>query len=308
MCDIWKANQVKKEISSEELARHISAFRKLGVKHVTLSGGEALMHANLWRLCSQLKGIGVKISLLSTGVTLQAHAREIILHVDDVIVSLDGSAEIHNQIRNIPMAFSKLRDGVFTLKKLNPHFRITGRCVLQKSNFRDLPNIITTAKSINLDHISFLAADVSTPAFNRQEAWTADKLSQVELDEDETNDFANIVSRTFVDFKDLYKTKFINENPAKMRALVQYYKALLGSHDFAPKKCNAPWVSAVIEPDGEVRPCFFHKSYGNIYSQQFSDILNSADAVAFRNNLDTRKDPICKKCVCSLNLPLIEMN
>src|SRR5258706_5936998 len=130
MCDIWKANSEKKEISTEELAKHISAFEQLGVKQVALSGGEALMHSNLWKFCEQLKTIGVKISLLSTGLTLKAHAAEVIKHCDDVIVSLDGSREVHNLIRNIPSAFEKLAEGVHELKKLKPSFRATGRCVL----------------------------------------------------------------------------------------------------------------------------------------------------------------------------------
>jgi MoaA/NifB/PqqE/SkfB family radical SAM enzyme len=308
MCDIWKANHDKKEITAEELARHISAFKKLGVRQVTLSGGEALMHPNLWRLCAVLKETGVKISLLSTGITIQSHASDILTYVDDVIVSLDGSAEIHNQIRNISTAFTKLRDGVKALKELKADYRVTGRCVLQKSNFRDLPNVITTAKALGLDQLSFLAADVSTPAFNRPEAWSKDKVLQVGLSKEEADDFTNIVARTFVDFKDLYRTKFIAESPAKMRAIVQYYVALLGSHDFAKKKCNAPWVSAVIESDGEVRPCFFHNSYGNLYSREFVDLVNSAEAIGFRRNLNTSTDPTCKKCVCSLNLPLVQMN
>ena len=66
MCDIWKANHEKREISPEVLQQHVQAFRELGVRRVALSGGEALMHANLWNLCEQFHAIGVKISLLST--------------------------------------------------------------------------------------------------------------------------------------------------------------------------------------------------------------------------------------------------
>src|SRR5882762_4858958 len=112
MCDIWKSNHNKKEISPEVLQGHIEAFRKLGVKRVALSGGEALMHTNLWNLCEQLHAIGIKISLLSTGILLSAHAREIVSHCDYVIVSLDGSREVHNAIRNIPSAFEKLEQCV----------------------------------------------------------------------------------------------------------------------------------------------------------------------------------------------------
>ncbi len=304
MCDIWKANQNKKEISTEELAKHIESFRKLGVKQVALSGGEALMHSNLWNFCSQLKSIGIKISLLSTGITLKAHADKVLQFTDDVVVSLDGSPDLHNQIRNIPSAFEKLRDGVQALKELNPLFRVTGRCVLQKLNFSSLKDIILTAKSLRLDQISFLTADVSSSAFNREDPWQDDKVVQIELNEEEVIRFEQLVKDSIDQFAHLYQTKFIAESPEKMLSLVQYYRALLGQTKFPARHCNAPWVSAVIESDGEVRPCFFHKSYGNISNGSFEEILNSKEAISFRKNLDMKHDSICERCVCSLHLGL----
>src|SRR5882757_9021730 len=98
MCDIWKANQNKQEISVEELQRHIGPFKKLKVKEVALSGGEALMHSNLWAFCKLLKEIDVRISLLSTGLLLARNATDIIGNVDEVIVSLDGGMVVHNLI------------------------------------------------------------------------------------------------------------------------------------------------------------------------------------------------------------------
>src|SRR6201991_147386 len=71
MCDIWKANNDKKELSTEEIARHLTAFEKLNVREVVLSGGEALMHNNLWTLCGLLHEKNIKITLLSTGLLLR---------------------------------------------------------------------------------------------------------------------------------------------------------------------------------------------------------------------------------------------
>ncbi|MBE0572400.1 MAG: SPASM domain-containing protein, partial [Ignavibacteriaceae bacterium] len=64
----------------------------------------------------------------------------------------------------------------------------------------------------------------------------------------------------------------------------------------------APWVSAVIEADGSVRPCFFHEVIGDIREAYLADIINSEKSISFRKNLDVQTNPICKKCVCSLNL------
>jgi MoaA/NifB/PqqE/SkfB family radical SAM enzyme len=101
-----------------------------------------------------------------------------------------------------------------------------------------------------------------------------------------------------------FASGFIAESPAKLRRrLGQYYSALLGEGDFAPNDCNAPWVSSVIESDGTVRPCFFQPALGNIFSgQSLGAILNSDEAVAWRQGLDVRRDAICRKCVCTLSL------
>lgn len=307
MCDIWKANNEKKEITTETLALHLQSFEKLGVKHIAFSGGEALMHSNLWSFCALLKSINVKISLLSTGITLKAHASEVVRYTDELIVSLDGPPNVHNQIRNLPSAFEKLKGGVRALKQIDSNFRVTGRCVLQKLNFKYLPEIISTAEALGLDQISFLSADVSTSAFNHQEPLTNDSLVQIALNSNEVQQFETIVEESFIRFRKLYKSRYIAENPARMRLLVQYYRAILNEAAFPHRKCNAPWVSAVVEADGEVRPCFFHKSYGNLLKSPLPDILNSPKAISFRKNLKIDRDPICERCVCSLYMGLRQM-
>ena len=157
---------------------------------------------------------------------------------------------------------------------------------------------------MRLDQISFLAADVSTDAFNRDVPWTAEKVVEISLNENEADEFEMIIRDSFVKFADLFKNKFIAESPSKLLGLSQYYKALLGKNSFPVKKCNAPWVSAVVESGGDVRPCFFHKSYGNLFGNTLPEILNSAAAISFRKNLDMQRDPICKRCVCSLHIGL----
>ena len=88
----------------------------------------------------------------------------------------------------------------------------------------------------------------------------------------------------------------------KLRRLSQYFAALHGRAEFPLPVCNAPWVSTVIEADGTIRPCFFHPPFGNIHNQPLATILNSAAAVAFREQLDVQRDSTCRKCVCTLHL------
>ena len=94
-----------------------------------------------------------------------------------------------------------------------------------------------------------------------------------------------------------------NESPKKIKLICDYYAAFYGQDVFPFKKCNAPWVSTVIEADGSVRPCFFHEVIGNIRDSSLPEILNNKEVVNFRKTLDMGVNTTCVKCVCSLNLP-----
>jgi len=111
-----------------------------------------------------------------------------------------------------------------------------------------------------------------------------------------------VVDSILKNFEEDFASGFIVESPSRIQQIQNYYAAHHGLRPFPYKKCNAPWVSAVIEADGTLRPCFFHDAYGNIKTESFENILNGSDAIAFRKHLDMPNNPTCKKCVCYLNL------
>ncbi len=302
MCDIWKDNKNLKQLNEKDVSELLESFSRLGTQQVVLSGGEALLNPNLFRLCAILKKRNIKISLLSTGLTLKKNAAEIIRWIDDVIVSLDGDEVIHNQIRNIPDAYQKLREGVEHIKNSQPSFRITGRTVIHHLNFRKWPAIIESAREIGLDQISFLPADVSSHAFNREMPWGTERQQEILLAENEVAELKQILEGLIEKNVLNFNSRFIAESPEKLRKIHAYYAAFYGHNPFPFKKCNAPWVSAVIEADGTVRPCFFHPSLGNVREESLENILNSEQGIRFRKDLDIEKDPTCMKCVCYLHL------
>ena len=126
MCDIWLANKQQKEISKEVLEHHLSSLDDLHLQSVVLTGGEPLMHSNLWALCALLRERGLKITLLSTGLLLADHAAEIVRFCDEVIVSLDGPRETHDAIRRVPDAYDRLREGTRALAAEAPHSKGVG--------------------------------------------------------------------------------------------------------------------------------------------------------------------------------------
>lgn len=303
MCDIWRARG-KGELAPDEIAGWLPEWRALGVERIVLSGGEALLHSDLDALCAPLHAAGIGITLLSTGLLLRRDAARLVRWCDDVIVSLDGPRETHDRIRNVARAYEKLADGVAAVRAADPRVAVSGRCTIQRENFRELRTTVRAARELRLDRISFLAADVTTEAFNRPGGWEAERVSGVALSEDELPLLAAEIDALEREHAADFAAGFIAESPEKLRArLLDHFAALLGRGDFAPVSCNAPWVSAVIEADGMVRPCFFQPALGNLRTAgSLMAVLNSPESIAWRQGLDTARDAICRRCVCSLAL------
>jgi len=118
-----------------------------------------------------------------------------------------------------------------------------------------------------------------------------------------SRDLQAIIHELIHDDHYAFSTHFIVESPEKIQKIYDYYAAFYGLNVFPYKKCNAPWVSAVVEADGTVRPCFFHEPMGNIRRDSLENILNSKQSIQFRKSLDMDTNETCVKCVCYLNLP-----
>ena len=301
MCDIWRIRQTR-EITERDLELHLASFRELKVKWIVFSGGEPLMHSDLGSLSRMCRAEGMRSTLLTAGLLLEKHAEMIVESMDDIIVSIDGPPEIHDRIRGVHDAYRRLHRGIQRLRALRPQIPISGRCTIQKENYRELRNTVRTAHELNLNCLSFLAADTTSDAFNRPNGWTHERRTTVTLDEVEADLLDVEIEALIRECGKEIESGFVVESPFKLRRIALHFRAQLGQEQATAPRCNAPWVSAVVESDGAVRPCFFHRPIGNIHERPFADILNSPEAVEFRRHLNIPKDPICRNCVCSLFL------
>jgi MoaA/NifB/PqqE/SkfB family radical SAM enzyme len=290
MCDIWKTD-TNREMPVSFVERHIDSIAKLGTKWVVLSGGEPLMHSNLFGLCEVLRSRGVRVTVLTSGLLIARYASEISRHVDDLIVSIDGPPGIHDRIRGVKGAFELIAAG---LAKVNTPAAC--RCTVQKANHAALVETIAAARSAGFHSISFLAADLTSQAFNRPAPWDPERQSEIALSIDEIAVLAEQIERVIA-----LADPFVRDTPDHLRRIVHHFEAHLGLSEPLAPRCNAPWVSAVIEPDGALRPCFFHPVVAHV-GDRFERALNDKQAIAFRRSLDISVNATCRNCVCSLNL------
>ncbi|HLK65990.1 MAG TPA: radical SAM protein [Bryobacteraceae bacterium] len=293
MCDIWKVTE-SREISAEDLERHLEDIRRLKVRWVVFTGGEPLMHSDLFRLAALLRPDGIRTTILSTGLLLERHAAAIVESTDEVIVSLDGPEVVHDAIRRVPGAYRRLAEGVRSIHQLAPAYPIAARCTIQSGNAAHLRETVAAARELGLRSISFLAADLTSTAFNRPLVWPEDRQSSVAPP-------LALLEREVEALIHAYPADgFVLESPAKLRRTVSHFRAHYGLESHVAPRCNAPWVSAVLEANGDVRPCFFHPPIGNTSSASLEEVLNGKLAMSFRGALKVVENPICQKCVCSL--------
>ncbi len=300
MCDIWKRDE-SVELTLEALEQQRDSIIALGVEQVVFTGGEPLMHRHLPALTGFFRELSVRLTLLSSGLLLSRNANLIVDSFEDVIVSLDGPPGVHDRIRGVNGAFQKLAEGVRAVKRLAPNFPVHARCTVQRTNFQALADTVRAAAEVDLDGISFLPADLSSSAFNRELLWPVERQNSIGIGErefaileeqlDAVSELRRILAPGFT----------VTESREKLQRIADHFRAEAGLIPHRAPRCNAPWVSAVWEVDGTLRPCFFHKPIGNLASQSLQNAINSETAVDFRSNLQVDENEICRSCVCSLN-------
>jgi Fe-coproporphyrin III synthase len=291
-CSIWKNNHAlripaDRQMTDELLAEVSLQLQRWHPRQILISGGEPLMHPRFSGTVRRFAAIASKVCTITNGLLLKSIDRDALERVSEFYVSFDApDKEGYEHIRGVD-GFERLTDGIAILASLPRPPRIVARCTLQHDNVRRIPELIASARQIGFDSISFLGVDVSSAAFARDVHGAGDILSVAPTPED--------LAAMESGIKTVEKSQdsFVEGGAERLKRIVQYFRALIGTAEFPPVHCNAPWVSIVIETTGKIRGCFFQPVIGS-----FRDI-NSEAAVKFRRALNVDTDATCQRCVCS---------
>lgn len=291
------------ELTLDEIQKLADELLSFGLRHIVFSGGEPLLRKNFPDICQIFSRVNIKQTLLTNGLLLSKRYQEIQSYFHEIIVSLDGAtADVQNSIRGVD-SFDTILQGVKKVVSSNQRPLISFRIVIQKSNFRQMPMMIELARSLKIDRISFLAVDVRSVAYGRLETGETISDSSVNLNHEECSEFEEIIKQLSIDYQKQFENGFISESPEKLHHLAQYFKALIKEAEFPRNHCNAPNVSAVITSTGDVLPCYFLPSYGNIRQNILSSIVNSESICQTRTEVKAYTLKQCQQCVCTLQVP-----
>jgi radical SAM protein with 4Fe4S-binding SPASM domain len=297
-CDYWRHGRV--DMNLDSVQRLLPSLGRLGTQVALLSGGEPLLNPEWPSMARVLRDAGLKVWLLTSGLSLAKHARRAAEVFDAITVSLDGTdADTYQAIRGLD-AFENVCDGI---RAAAEHGVAAGlRVTLQRANFRQLPAFVSLAKDLNARQVSFLAVDVANPhAFGRTEGFSSD----LALRPEELPVLDELLRVMEGDCEAEFRSGFIAENPAKLRRILQYFSAIHGKAPYPLVRCNAPEFSAVVGATGRVQPCFFisgspEATLSGRSAPELSSTLNSERMRALRSSIRAGERAECKTCVCSM--------
>lgn len=292
------------EVSLDEIRSLADSLVAYGLRTIVYSGGEPLMRRDFPQICQVFKDRSVNQTLLTNGLLLEKRFDEIRGFFSEIIVSIDGAnAETHNTIRGLE-SLDQIVKGIERWIGSSPRPSLSIRTVIQKKNFRQTIAMVQFARSLRVDRISFLAADVLSDSFGRATRGSITSNESLMLTEEETLEFRHLIERMTTECSGgEFASGFISDSPEKMFHIVQYFEALIGKAEFPRNYCNAPMVSAVISSTGDIQPCFFLPSYGNIRKEKVLDLVDGEIFRSVRRDVRRYKLERCKTCVCTLHTP-----
>lgn len=118
-CGSSCAEALPEELTSKEALDLCDEIAQLGLRWITLSGGEPLTRKDIHHLVARLSRNGVSVNIITNGWLLEKEVAERLKKsgIATVAISIDGTREIHNQIRRQD-AFEHAEDAFRILKEL----------------------------------------------------------------------------------------------------------------------------------------------------------------------------------------------
>ena len=321
MCGQWGEGGVTKKTSGEHmlselpfenikaLIDEVSPFKP----NMTLFGGEPLLHARVLDIVRYIKSKGMHCLVITNGFLLDKMAGDLVgSGLDELNVSLDGAADLHDEIRGMEGLFDRIMTGLKEVNRLKglqnkkkPFMNL--QCTITKYNSSHLQQMIDVAKEAQADSLTFHNLIFTNKKLLEEQKpydaalgcssadWEGFDF-EPEIDAESLTRKIKIIRAGKYPFNVDFYPNFSHDD------IIRYYRdpsfSPEGGGAGMPSKCLSPWIVAYVFPDGDVRPCLNSTySFGNIKNTKFSEIWNSVKAVEYRRALKKiGMMPVCRRC------------
>ncbi len=139
------------ELSTPEIYRVMDDLRAFNVPVLILSGGEPLLHPDIFAISARAKSMGFYVALSSNGTLITSHNIDRIAEIgyQYIGISLDGMREGHDQFRQQQGAFDAALDGIRLCRAKG--IRAGVRFTLTRDNAADFAAILQLLDDRDID-------------------------------------------------------------------------------------------------------------------------------------------------------------
>lgn len=261
------------ELDRKELLDLLDTLANLGLKVISITGGEPLISPHFKEFVLRARQRGILLNLNSNGLMIPANIDFIKKHFYQVTISLDGPPEINDPIRGDKSS----KKALFAIELLK-HHRISHHvtCVVTKSSAYNIKKIVDYSKEIKTPFSYQLVFDKTLATFSSHQ----ETLLPVDI---------------LKCLDDLMSLK--SKSPKAIKNSFKYFETLK-SQVLSSKKvdCRAGEIFLRVEPNGDIRKCSRVSEiipYKKVTEHKFSNSF-----------FDLREFPKCQNCTVQGSLKL----
>ena len=289
MCDVWRKEstvfgRAEEELTTEELKRLILEFHALGAKIVTFAGGEPLVRSDFFDLLAFAKAHRLIVTLVTNATLINREvARKLAeLRLDYLTVSLEAASPSLNDAMRGEGTFQRAVDAVRTLREMNAKAKITINTVVSRLNYREMPKMVVFARELGIKQINF------QPVFDK----SGIPMSTLALTPEDYLNLKVSVAETLKTSRQHH----VDVGPAEYLSLIGVSPHLLSSF-LKRLDCYMVHVSCAVNAFGDVLPCWFLPSIGNVRKTRLRDIWFSETFNRVRETVKRHRVPQCERCL-----------
>lgn len=253
----------------------LNQCKDMRLLHITLSGGEPLMHKNFCDFIKKCSEDNFSVNVLSNLTLLNDEIVEVmkenfLLSVQTSLYSMDPN--IHDSITQINGSFEKTFNSV--LKLIESDIPIQISCPIMKQNLNSYQDVINWATKYNINVVDNF---IIIAKYNHSIQNLNCRLSIDEIKRIIENSIAN--DKTILDEIERDANEKINSSP----------------EDIVCPICRS---SVCVSEKGIVYPCAGWQDYslGDLNDESMSSIWNNSKKVKFLRDLQKKDFPECRKC------------
>jgi MoaA/NifB/PqqE/SkfB family radical SAM enzyme len=280
---------------------------------LSFSYTEPGIHPQVLEMIERAKRAGFYCSLTTNGFTLPRLAEPLVeLGLDELFVSVDGTREVHNEVRGSTRSYDLLMQGMRKVAEIKTQQRqnqptLNVVYVFTEQSYLTLVELLEELRPVRpaqvvatlLNFIHPQSAELHNRRFGQRYPATVTNLHKVNLRAFDYDALLLQIDAARARAAELGISLNLRPNMKSKRALQSYFENV--NEPVAGNFCSDPWNMVMIQTNGEVIPAHgrcFNTIAGNLHDDSLRAIWNNQVMMDFRRLLKIEGGvlPACTRC------------